>query len=133
MTVLQDEKPPVAKRVVKDRAPKSVQAPFHMANLYPRGTGLPMTVWVSTRARARHDARVKVCLTHGDSMDPSNLAVVAIRPSPRIVRGKLASRDFGPVAAWIALNEVALIDYWNGTIDTLELVARLQKLEQPHA
>jgi hypothetical protein len=33
---------------------------FEMANLYPRTTGLPMTVWVSPRGNARHDVRVKV-------------------------------------------------------------------------
>jgi hypothetical protein len=64
-------------------------------------------------------------------MDPANPAVVAIRPFPRLVRGKLASADFESVAAWIALNETALIDYWNGTIDTLELGARLRKIDAP--
>jgi len=33
---------------------------FEMANLYPRTTGLPMTVWVSPRGNARHDVRIKV-------------------------------------------------------------------------
>jgi hypothetical protein len=33
---------------------------FEMANLYPDTTGLPMTVWVSPRGTARHDARIKV-------------------------------------------------------------------------
>jgi hypothetical protein len=99
-----------------------------MANLYPRDTGLPMTVWVSPRARARHDARVKVCRTRGDSMDPSDLALVAIQPNPRVVRGPLAQSDFAPVAAWITLNEGALIDYWNGTLGTLEFVNRLRRL-----
>ena len=28
---------------------------YEMANLYPRTTGLPMTVWVSPRGNARHD------------------------------------------------------------------------------
>jgi hypothetical protein len=99
-----------------------------MANLYPRETGLPMTVWAGPRGHARHDARIKVCRTHGDNMDPTNLAVVAIRPSPRVVHGPLAQRDFAPVAEWIVLNEAALIDYWNGTLGTGEFVARLRRL-----
>jgi hypothetical protein len=33
---------------------------FEMANLFPRTTGLPITVWVSPRGNARHDVRVKV-------------------------------------------------------------------------
>jgi len=31
---------------------------FEMANLYPRETGLPMTIWVSPRGNARHDVRI---------------------------------------------------------------------------
>ena len=34
------------------------EAPYEMANLTPRMTGLPMVVWVSHRGRARHDVRV---------------------------------------------------------------------------
>ncbi len=37
-----------------------------MANLYPRTTGLPMTVWVGPRGNARHDVRIKVNMTHGE-------------------------------------------------------------------
>jgi hypothetical protein len=36
---------------------------FQMANLFPRTTGLPVTVWVSPRGNARHDVRVKVNMT----------------------------------------------------------------------
>lgn len=51
-------------------------------------------------------------------MDPTNLAVVAVRPAPRVVHGLLAQSDFAPVAEWITLNEATLIDYWNGTLGT---------------
>ena len=42
---------------------------FVMANLSPRMTGLPMTVWVSPRGNARHDVRIKVNTTHGNQND----------------------------------------------------------------
>ena len=29
---------------------------FEMANIYPKNTGLPMTVWVSPRGHAKHAA-----------------------------------------------------------------------------
>lgn len=61
-------------------------------------------------------------------MDGTNLAVVAIRPSPRVVHGPLAQNDFAPVAAWIALNEGALLDYWNGTLSTLEFGAKIRRI-----
>jgi len=101
---------------------------FEIANLFPRTTGLPMTVWVSPRGCARHDARVKVCLTHGPRMDISSTAIVGIRPQPRLLRGQLPAPDFEQVAAWVALNETPLLDFWNGEIDSIELGARLRKL-----
>jgi hypothetical protein len=86
-----------------------------------------MTVWVSPRGRARHDALVKVSLTPG-RMDIGRTAVVGIRPSPRLIEGNLASADLELVAQWIRANEEALIDFWNETIDSVELGARLRKI-----
>jgi hypothetical protein len=54
---------------------------FEMANLFPRTTGLPMTVWVSPRGNTRHDVRVKVNTTHGDQMNIANTAVVGSPPN----------------------------------------------------
>ena len=101
---------------------------FEMANLYPRDTGLPMTVWVSPRGNARHDARVKVCTTPGDRMDASNTAVVALRPRPHLVHGDLSRDDLDIVSTWIERNGAVLIDYWDGRASTVELVHRLQKV-----
>jgi|HubBroStandDraft_1064217.scaffolds.fasta_scaffold165535_2 hypothetical protein len=131
MTTLREKKRPIAQRLVKPRPAKTVEAPYETTNLYPRETGLPMTVWAGPRGRARHDARIKVCRTRGDNMDPTNLAVVAIRPAPRVVHGPLAQNDFTAIAAWIALNEVALIDFWNGTLGGSEFAASLRRLGAP--
>ena len=49
---------------------------FQMVNLYPRSTGLPMTIWVGPRGNARHAARIKVNMTHGNQMDIANTATV---------------------------------------------------------
>jgi hypothetical protein len=102
--------------------------PFELANLFPKTTGLPMTIWVSPRGRARHDARIKVCATHGDQMDPSNTAVVAVRPSPQLPRGALAPRDLALVKAWVSSNAPALLEYWDGRIDTIEFGQRLRRV-----
>ena len=87
-----------------------------------------MTVWVSPRGLARSDARVKVRCTPGDNMDPNNLAVVAIRPTPRVVHGPLAQSDFAPIAEWITLNEAALLGFWNGTLGTVEFATSLRRI-----
>jgi hypothetical protein len=100
---------------------------FEMANFYPRDTGLPMTIWVSVKGHARHDARIKVCMTHGEHMD-ADTAVVAIRPEPRLLHGNLQSADMKMVAEWIGMNAEVLIDYWDGRASTVDLVRRLQKI-----
>ncbi len=61
-------------------------------------------------------------------MDIGNTAVVRIRPSPRLIEGRLATADFALVSQWIKLNEDALIDFWNETIDSVELGGRLTKI-----
>jgi hypothetical protein len=101
-----------------------------MTNLFPRRTGLPMTVWVSPRGRARHAARIKVNTTHGPRAVIDDSAVVAIRPEPRLVAGQLSPADLAAVSRWIRLNEVALIDHWNGIIDGGDLIERLRSLPQ---
>jgi hypothetical protein len=103
---------------------------YEMANLYPRTTGLPMTVWVGPRGNARHDVRVKVKvnMTHGNQMNIDNTAVVGVRPSPHVIAGQLSPDDERVVSEWIVLNAAAIVAYRDGDIDTLELVQTLKPL-----
>lgn len=101
---------------------------FEMANLFPRTTGLPMTVWASPKGRARHGVRVKVCTTPRDRMDIDNTAVVALRPEPHLIHGELPPDQLAAVSRWATLNAAALVDYWDGEIDTIELGQRLQRV-----
>ena len=100
---------------------------YEMANLSPATTGLPLTIWVSPRGLARHDARIKVSLTPG-KMDVTNIAVVAIRPEPKALTPGLGTDEFSKIERWIKINQDALLDYWNETIDTGELIPRLKKI-----
>ena len=101
---------------------------FEIANLFPRTTGLPMTVWVGPRGNARHDVRVKVNTTHGDQMNIANTAVVGVRPTPHLIAGHLSPDDQLAVFEWISLNTAALIAYREGRIDTIELGQSLKRL-----
>ena len=101
---------------------------YEMANLSAVTTGLPLTVWVSPRGRARHDAWIKVCLTPG-KMVSSHVAVVGIRPEPWPVTPGLGKAEFDQVARWIKLNEAALMEFWNETIDSIDLAGKLKKLD----
>ena len=112
-----------------DRSVVEEDDPFLMANLHPKSTGLPMTVWVSERGGARRDVRVKVNTGHGArAVRGDEVAVVAVRPRPRLMHGRLASDDLDLVSSWIVLNEPVIVDYWEGEADTVDLVERLQRL-----
>lgn len=101
---------------------------FEMSNLYPKHTGLPMTVWVGVKGDARHDVRVKVCRTHGNHMDIHDTAVVSVRPTPELIEGPLRTADLKAVQAWIALNADVLIGHWDGVLDSIDLAQSLKKI-----
>lgn len=122
-----------AGQVLSDDAAESDEL-FEMANLFPRRTGLPMTVWVSPRGNARHDVRIKVNTAHGNRMNIAGTAVVGVRPAPHLISGQLAPDDERAVFQWVSLNAAVLISYWDGRIDTIDLGERLQRLPpQPAA
>jgi hypothetical protein len=101
---------------------------FEMANLFPATTDPPMTVWVSPRGTAGHDIRVKVDMTHGNQMSIANTAIASVRPTPRLIAGRLSSADAQAVFEWLTLNTDILIAYWDGPIDTARMVPALKAL-----
>ena len=109
-------------------APVTEDDLYEMTNIYPRTSGLPMTVWISPRGRARHDARVKVCRVPGNRMVPEDTAVVSVRPEPALIEGELDADALRAVQAWILLNRDVLIDFWNGETDGVELAQRLRRV-----
>jgi hypothetical protein len=122
---------PSAKASLRGRRPAEDDTAidtYEMSNLIARTTGLKPTVWVSPRGRARHDARVKVCLTP-EKTDIDDVAVVGIRPRPRLVAGNLGTADLAAVTRWTTLNEPALMEFWDERSDAVELGGRLKKLE----
>jgi hypothetical protein len=116
--------------IVSDDGARPVETDdlFDMANLFPRTTGLPMTVWVRPRGNARHDVRVKVNMAHGDQMSPASAALVGVRPSPHVIAGRLSPGDRRAAFEWVSLNAAPLVAYWEGRIDTIELGQQLQRL-----
>ena len=114
-----------------DRTADIVEEPealFELTDLYPQTAGLPMTIWISARGRARHDVRVKVCQTHGSRMDPDHLAVMSVRPAPELLHGELPSADREVVARWIRANEALLIGIWEGISDPVSEAARFRNV-----
>jgi hypothetical protein len=104
---------------------------FLMTNLFPDDTGLPMVIWVGPSYGMGHDIRIKVMQHHGTRMDPGDLAVVGVRPQPHLVAGRLSTADLRAVSQWIALNEPAIIEHWNGLTSGPQLGRQLRSLSPP--
>ena len=126
----------MARRAVKElddvAAEKAAgQASFDMANLRPECTGLPFVVFISQKGGAWHDVRIK--LARAAKVRPSEMITVAVRPTPRVIRGRINSREFEVVRAWLELNEKVLIDYWNGDIEYTEDTLNAIKSIDEHA
>ena len=94
------------------------QARYEMANLRPDRTGLSFVVFISQKGGARHDVRVKVAAAA--KVRPSEMATVAIRPTVRLISGRLEPGDLALLTRWIELNRNTLVDYWNGDIEYTE-------------
>lgn len=108
-------------------APQS-EGLFERANLTSKRTGLPFVVWISHKAGAPHDVRVKV--SRGPKVHSSELVSVAIRPDVRVVGGgELSGHDLTLLQKWIELNREAIIKYWDGEIDdTADAIAAMKPI-----
>jgi hypothetical protein len=67
-------------------------------------------------------------MTHGDSMNIANTAVVGVRPTPHLIAGQLSGDHERVIFEWAALNSAALIAYRVGRIDTIELGQQLKRV-----
>ncbi|HVC54301.1 MAG TPA: hypothetical protein VND87_19970 [Stellaceae bacterium] len=65
--------------------------------------------------------RIKVNLAHGNQMTIDSTAVVAVRPSPHVIAGRLSPADERAVFDRITLNADAIIACWDGDTDTVQL------------
>jgi hypothetical protein len=104
---------------------------YEYANLYPRATGLPMTVWVPLRSDARRQALVRVNTRHGPRMTIAKTAVVSVHPTPHVISGRLTPADRQVVFEWISLNTDPLLAFWEGQIGSAEFAYKLKPVG-PH-
>ena len=99
-----------------------------MVNIVPSDSGLPMTVWVRPQSNERHGPRVTVCTIPGPRMFPRDTVSVTLSPVRVIPPGGLSASDLRAGAAWLALNEAAIIAFWESRISGIEFARRLQPL-----
>lgn len=100
---------------------------YVMANLSPKETGLPVTVFCSPKGRADYDCRVKVSNITG-GINEHDVFSVSVNDFSITSYCKLSQDDLQSVKRWIHLNRVAILDYWNGQIDTLEFLNSLKPI-----
>jgi len=98
---------------------------FEMANFQPKSTGLRQMVWFSGDPLTKHQRpRGKVRVNnrfYPFSLDEPIQWLAAVPPG-------VSARDFSRIAEFVRLNRATLLAYWNGEIDTMGLVRRIQKL-----
>lgn len=99
---------------------------FFMSNLYPKHTGLPFVIWISTGIGVQHDIRVKV--SRGPKARPAEMISVGLRPNVHVIDGELSSAEVALLTRWVDLNLAVLLDYWNAELDTADALARLKIL-----
>ena len=104
---------------------------YAMANLQPKTTGLPMTVYISNRT-AGHEPRVAISQQHGDQTNASDLFFMTIEDNPRII-GKLAGirvSDLMKVHQLLMANRGLLLHYWyqEPPLDTLDMLLKLTRV-----
>ena len=101
---------------------------FEMAILSPKSTGLPFVVWISPKAGAPHDVRVKV--SKGPKVHPAELISVAIRPGVHVVGGaSMGAHDLALLKKWLEVNQDVIIKYWDGEIEyTEDAIAALKPM-----
>jgi len=122
-----------ANRKIADPLKEALATPevedfFEMADLSPLRTGLPFVVWISPKAGAPHDIRVKV--SRGPRVHSAELISVAIRPDVHVVGGgKMNAHDLTLLKKWVELNYDVLVRYWDGDIEYTEnAIAALKPL-----
>ena len=102
--------------------------PYEISNLFPRITGLPKTIRVRPKGGAGHDARVEVAAEGGNRVVPETMAVMGIRPEPRLIEGRLDGWNLALASEWITLNGEALVAVRDRTNSGTELGQRLQMI-----
>ena len=104
---------------------------YAMANVQPKTTGLPMTIYISNK-NARHGPRIKVSQQYGNQMNASELFSMTIEEDPRIIGkpGRIRVSDIGKVNMFIQANRELLLDYWRQEppLDTLDMLLKLTKV-----
>jgi hypothetical protein len=102
---------------------------FDMANLVPARTGVQNVIFASPKGKARHAARIKIAIDPPDSLtgdgETASMAIHDYSVIGAYMRPALVEQ----LKAFIDLNRQLLLDYWEGRIETGQLLEGLRPIE----
>ena len=97
---------------------------MEMANLSPKTTGLPLTVWVGgpIAGGRKHAPRIKV-------LKDNELVPVTVTDFPQQVAGnvQLSRRELLVIRNWILQHKEVILKHLDGQIDSADLIDAIRK------
>ena len=111
---------------------------FRLGNLSKHRTGLPTVVWIEVGMGSEHVSPRMLFNNSTDSIlcpadGPDALIPVSLdRHNPQVLLTdttlNLSPAELDMIKSWIMVNYHTLMAHWNGEIDSVEAMSRLQKL-----
>lgn len=97
-----------------------------MASFRKDVTGVDNTVFVSTKGRARHAARIKIAIDPPDSLNAASASASMAIHDFSVIGAYVPPHIVEQAKQFIGRNRETLLAFWNCEIDTLELTRRLK-------
>src|SRR5215470_5147468 len=107
---------PKTLQAATDQPRDDSEAPFEMANLFPKHTGLPFVVWISMKGRAMHNPRIRV--SANVHATPNEMISADTHPYGLFIHGQIDDDKAELLKVWVELNRDTMRSYWEGEIDT---------------
>jgi hypothetical protein len=101
---------------------------FEMSNLRPDKTGLSNVIWVSYKGKAKHGPRIKIVTDRGSKVSMENMVSMTISDDPKVIGKGLRGEDEKLIRDFVIKNKDVLLDYWEGNLDTAEMVQLINKV-----
>jgi hypothetical protein len=96
-----------------------------MVSLRASTTEIANTIFISTQGYARHTPRIKIAVDPSDALTARSKTVSMTIHDCRIIGSGLAPHIAVQAKQFIMRNRETLLDYWDGEIDTKQLIERL--------
>lgn len=98
-------------------------------SLRPKSSGLPMNIFLTTKGWSLWPAHIKVQTDRRQWFHTDAVALVGVGPMD-VLDGAIGDDELGAIRRYIDLNRDAILLYWHGLSDGVELAENLKKLEE---